>query len=173
MRTSHVMNTLFSMYTMPFLFGARYYLVTYLWLVLGRYISPMKTRSYKEVVDFVISQILMASSNVRSVSLITPRGTLRQFRMREDVNLLLNTKEMGELVKSINSATSSFYKFLPKLGLLRHFYLDFEDLHALVFPLPDRNTLFIALEKMEQDIPRLTKYIIRLLQQNEMIYDYE
>ena len=68
--------------------------------------SPMKTRSYKEVVDFVISQILMASSNVRSVSLITPRGTLRPFRMREDVNLLLNTKEMGELVRSVNLAAS-------------------------------------------------------------------
>jgi hypothetical protein len=135
--------------------------------------STMKTRSYKEVVDFVISQVLMASSNVRSVSLITPRGTLRQFRMKEDVNLLLNTKEMGELVRSVNFATSSFYKFLPKLGLLCHLYLDFEDLHALIFPLPDRNTLFIALEKMEQEIPRLTKYIIKLLQQNEMIYEYE
>jgi len=133
----------------------------------------MKTRSYKEVVDFVISQILMASSNVRSVSLITPRGTLRQFRMREDVNLLLNTKEMGELVRSVNLAASSFHKFLPKLGFLRHLYLDFEDLHALVFPLPDRNTLFIALERMELDIPRMTRYIIRLLQQNEMTYDYE
>jgi hypothetical protein len=135
--------------------------------------STMKTRSYKEVVDCVISKILMASSNVRSVSLITPRGTQRQFRMREDVNLLLNTKEMGELVRSVNLAASSFHKFLPKLGFLRHLYLDFEDLHALVFPLPDRNTLFIALEKMEQEIPRLTKYIIRLLQQNEMIYEYE
>lgn len=133
----------------------------------------MKTRSYKEVVDFVISQILMASSNVRFVSLITPRGTLRQFRMREDVNLLLNTKEMGELVRSVNIAASSFYKFLPKLGFLRHLYLDFEDLHALVFPLPDRNTLFIGLERMELDIPRMTRYIIRLLQQNEMTYDYE
>ena len=133
----------------------------------------MKTRSYKEVVDFVISQILMASSNVRSVSLITPRGTLRQFRMREDVNLLLNTKEMGELVRSVNLGASSFHKFLPKLGFLRHLYLDFEDLHALVFPLPDRNTLFIALERMELDIPRMTRYIIRLLQQNEMTYDYE
>lgn len=90
----------------------------------------MKTRSYKEVVD---SQILMASSNVRSVSLITPRGTLRQFRMREDVTLLLNTKEMADLVRSVDLAASSFYKFLPKLGLLRHLYLDFDDLHALVF----------------------------------------
>jgi hypothetical protein len=93
--------------------------------------------------------------------------------MREDVNLLLNTKEMGELVRSVNLAASSFYKFSPKLGLLRHLYLDFEDLHALVFPLPDRNTLFIAFERMEQDIPRMTRYIIRLLQQNEMTYDYE
>src|SRR5215467_15209677 len=132
----------------------------------------MKTRSYKEVVDFVISKILMASSNVRSVSLITPRGTLRQFRMREDVNLLLNTKEMADLVRSVGLAASSFYKFLPKLGLLRHLYLDFDDLHALVFPLPDRNTLFVGLEKMEQDIPNMTKYIIRLLQQNELTYDY-
>jgi hypothetical protein len=134
--------------------------------------SQMKTRSYKEVVDFVISQILMASSNVRSVSLITPRGTLRQFRMREDVNLLLNTKEMADLVRSVDLAASSFYKFLPKLGLLRHLYLDFDDLHALVFPLPDRNTLFVGLEKMEQDIPNMTMYIIRLLQQNELTYDY-
>ena len=132
----------------------------------------MKTRSYKEVVDFVISKILMASSNVRSVSLITPRGTLRQFRMREDVNLLLNTKEMADLVRSVGLAASSFYKFLPKLGLLRHLYLDFDDLHALVFPLPDRNTLFVGLEKMEQDIPNMTRYIIRLLQQNELTYDY-
>lgn len=129
----------------------------------------MKTRSYKEVVD---SQILMASSNVRSVSLITPRGTLRQFRMREDVTLLLNTKEMADLVRSVDLAASSFYKFLPKLGLLRHLYLDFDDLHALVFPLPDRNTLFVGLEKMEHDIPNITKYIIRLLQQNELTYDY-
>jgi len=93
-------------------------------------IYQLKARSYKEVVDFVISQILMASSNVRSVSLITPRGTLRQFRMREDLNLLLNTKEM------------------------------------------DTNTLFVGLEKMEQNIPTITKYIIRLLQQNELTYDY-
>lgn len=59
----------------------------------------------------------MASSNIRSVSLITPRGTLRQFRMREDVNLLLNTKEMADLVRSVNHAASSFYKFSPKLGI--------------------------------------------------------
>ena len=57
-----------------------------------------------------------------------------------------------------------------KNGLLRHLYLDFDDLHALLFPLPDRNTLFVALEKTEQDMPTMTKYIIRLLQQNEMTY---
>jgi len=92
--------------------------------------------------------------------------------MREDVNLLLNTKEMADLVRSVDLAVSSFYNFLPKLGLLRHLYLDFDDLHALVFPLPDRNTLFVGLEKMEQDIPNMTRYIIRLLQQNELTYDY-
>jgi hypothetical protein len=133
----------------------------------------MKIRSYKEVVDSVISQILMASSNVRSVSLITPLGTLRQFRMREDITLLLNTQEMGELVRSINLSTSPFYKFSSKLGILRHIYLDFENLHALVFPLPDRNTLLVGLEKMEHDVPRISGYIMRLLQQNEMTYNDE
>ena len=88
--------------------------------------------------------------------------------MREDVNLLLNTKEMADLVRSVNHAASSFYKFSPKLGLLRHLYVDFDDLHSLVFPLPDRNTLFVGLENQ----PTMTKYIIRLLQQNELTYDY-
>ena len=133
----------------------------------------MKTRSYKEIVDSVISQILIASSSVRSVSLITPLGMLRQFRMRDDITLLLNTHEMSELVKSINLSTSPFYKFSPKLGMLRHMYLDFENLHALVFPLPDRNTLLVGLEKMEHDIPSITRFIMKLLQQNEMVYDDE
>ena len=78
---------------------------------------------------------------------------------------------MGELVRSINLSTSQFYKFLPKLGTLRHIYLDFENLHALVFPLPDRNTLLVGLEKMEHDIPSITRYVMKLLQQNEMTYD--
>ena len=133
----------------------------------------MKTRSYKEIVDSVISQILIASSSVRSVSLITPLGMLRQFRMRDDITLLLNTHEMSELVKSINLSTSPFYKFSPKLGMLRHMYLDFENLHALVFPLPDRNTLLVGLEKMEHNIPSITRFIMKLLQQNEMVYDDE
>jgi hypothetical protein len=80
--------------------------------------------------------------------------------MREDITLLLNTQEMGELVRSSTFLHHPFYKFLPKLGMLRHLYLDFENLHALVFPLPDRNTLLVGLEKMEQDVPHITRYII-------------
>ena len=130
----------------------------------------MNPRSYKESIDFILSQILIASSNVRSVSVINPRGILKQFKLREDVNLLLTPTEMGELVKSVNAAVSSFYRFFPKLGFLRHLSLDFENLHALIFPLPDRNTLFVTMEKIEYEIPRMAAYIMRLLQQNEMTY---
>jgi hypothetical protein len=94
------------------------------------------------------------------------------FQHTHYLDLLLNTKEMTDLVRSVNHAASSLYKFSPKLGLLRHLYVDFDDLHALVFPLADTNTLFVGLEKMEQNIPTITKYIIRLLQQNELTYDY-
>jgi len=127
-------------------------------------------RGYKESTDFILSKILIASSNVRSASIINPRGILKQFKLREDVNLLLSPTEMGELVNSVNVAVSSFYKFFPKLGFLHHLSLDFENLHALIFPLPDRNTLFITMEKNERDVPSIAAYIMRLLQQNEMTY---
>ncbi len=78
----------------------------------------MDIRTYKESMDFILSQILIASSNVRSASIINPRGILKQFKLREDVNLLLSLTEMGELVNSVNTAVSSFYKFFPKLGFL-------------------------------------------------------
>jgi hypothetical protein len=33
---------------------------------------------------------------------------------------------------------------MPKLGALRHMHLDFEDLHAIVFPMPDLNALLVT-----------------------------
>jgi hypothetical protein len=95
---------------------------------------------------------------------------LRQFRLREDANLLLNLNEMAELLKDANKAASLFYKFAPKMGELRHLYLDFENLHALIFPMPDHNVLLVTLEKAEPDLSRIISFIIRLLQKEGMIH---
>ena len=130
----------------------------------------LKERSYRESVDLVLSEILMASSNVRSVSMIAPSGKLRRYKIREDVNLLLNTIEMTELIKNANQASLLFYKFAPKLGELRHMYLDFENLHVLIFPMPDHNVLLVTLEKAEPDLPRMASFITRLLQREGMIH---
>ncbi|HXV45417.1 MAG TPA: hypothetical protein VD736_01975 [Nitrososphaera sp.] len=130
----------------------------------------MKERSYRESVDLVLSEILTASSNVRSVSMIAPSGKLLRYKIREDVNLLLNTNEMTELIKNANQASLLFYKFAPKLGELRHMYLDFENLHALIFPMPDHNVLLVTLEKAEPDLPRMASFITRLLQREGMIH---
>lgn len=127
-------------------------------------------RTYWESVDFVFSRILLASSTVRSVSLIAPTGMLRRFKKREDVSLLLNPSQMAELVKAANNAASSFYKFDPKLGVVRHLYIDFENLHALIFPMPDHNVLLVTVEKIEPDIPRMINFIMRLLEQEGMIH---
>lgn len=130
----------------------------------------LKERSYRESVDLVLSEILTASSNVRSVSMIAPSGKLLRYKIREDVNLLLNTNEMTELIKNANQASLLFYKFAPKLGELRHMYLDFENLHALIFPMPDHNVLLVTLEKAEPDLPRMASFITRLLQREGMIH---
>ncbi|NOJ28331.1 MAG: hypothetical protein DA330_10010, partial [Nitrososphaera sp.] len=76
-------------------------------------------QAYKQSLDTVFSKILMVSSTVRSLSLIAPSGKVRRFEMRKDANLLLNPSQMGEFVHAANVSTSSFYKFLPKLGELR------------------------------------------------------
>lgn len=112
----------------------------------------------------------MVSSTVRSLSLIAPSGKVRRFEMRKDANLLLNPSQMGEFVHAANVSTLSFYKFLPKLGELRHMYLDFENLHALIFPMPDHNILLVTVEKMEPDIARMIDFILRLLVQEGMIH---
>jgi hypothetical protein len=95
---------------------------------------------------------------------------LRRFKKREDVSLLLNPSQMAELVKAANNAASSFYKFDPKLGVVRHLYIDFENLHALIFPMPDHNVLLVTVEKIEPDIPRMINFIMRLLEQEGMIH---
>ncbi len=63
----------------------------------------MNMRNYKATTNYIISQILSASSTVRSVSLLGPRGTLKQFRMREDVSLLLSPEQMGDWLCNLMS----------------------------------------------------------------------
>lgn len=131
----------------------------------------MKTRSYKETNDFIVSQILFASSNVRSVSLLNPKGMLKGFKMRDDVSLLLSPGQMGGLAMQLNELVRSLFKYSKKIGFLHYLYLDFDDVHALVFQLADRNLLLITVEKMENDVPRFAKFMSRLLEKNEMTYD--
>lgn len=131
----------------------------------------MKTRSYKDTNDFIVSQILFASSNVRSVSLLNPKGMLKGFKMRDDVSLLLSPEQMGGMAMQLNELVRSLFKYSKKIGFLHYLYLDFDDVHALVFQLADRNLLLITVEKMENDVPRLAKFVSRLLEENEMTYD--
>lgn len=131
----------------------------------------MNARNYRETTDFIISQILSASSTVRSVSLLGPKGTLKRFRMREDVSLLLSPEQMGGLAMQLNELVRSLFKYSRKIGFLHYLYLDFDDVHALVFQLADRNVLLITVEKMENDVPRFAKYVAKLLEKNEMTFN--
>lgn len=131
----------------------------------------MNARNYRETTDFIILQILSASSTVRSVSLLGPRGTLKRFRMREDVSLLLSPEQMGGLAMQLNELVRSLFKYSRKIGFLHYLYLDFDDVHALVFQLADRNVLLITVEKMENDVARFAKYVAKLLEKNEMTFN--
>ena len=131
----------------------------------------MNARNYRETTDFIILQILSASSTVRSVSLLGPRGTLKRFRMREDVSLLLSPEQMGGLAMQLNELVRSLFKYSRKIGFLHYLYLDFDDVHALVFQLADRNVLLITVEKMENDVPRFAKYVAKLIEKNEMTFN--
>jgi hypothetical protein len=131
----------------------------------------MNIRNYRETTDSIISQILSASSTVRSVSLLGPRGTLKRFKMKEDVSLLLSPEQMGGLAMQINELVRSLFKYSRKIGFLHYLYLDFDDVHALVFQLADMNVLLITVEKMENDVPRFAKYVARLLEKNEMTFN--
>ncbi len=102
--------------------------------------------------------------------MISATGMLRRYRLREDVNLLLNEKEMGELVRTSNQVASSFYKYAPKLGELVHMHLDFANLQALIFQMPDRNTLLVTLEKGEPEISLIVTFITRLLQREGLMH---
>ena len=126
----------------------------------------MNARNYRETNDFIKSQILSASSTVRSVSLIGPRGLLK----REDVSLLLSPEQMGGLAMQLNELVKSLFKYSRKIGFLHYLYLDFDDVHASVFQLADRNVLLVTVEKMENDVPRFAKYVSRLLEKYEMTY---
>ena len=130
----------------------------------------ISVRDYKERNDSVMTQILLSSSNVRSVSLINARGTLKGFKMREDISLLLSPKQMGELALQLNGLIKSMFNFSHRLGFLHYMYLDFDDVHALVYQLADRNVLMITVEKMENDVPRLAKFVEKLLVRNEMTF---
>lgn len=111
----------------------------------------------------------MCSSNIRSASLVAATGVLRSYRLREDVNLLLNPREMGELINTSRQSAALFHRFAPKLGELRHMSLDFENIQALIFPMPDHNLLLVTLEKAEQDMPRIISFIGRLLQSEGLV----
>lgn len=130
----------------------------------------MKENSYRESVDLVLSRVVISSSNIRSASLIAATGVLRRFKIREDVNLLLNPNEMGELIRTSKLAASSFRKYAPKLGELRHMYLDFENIQVLIFPMPDHNLLLVTFEKAEPDVTRIVSFITRLLQSEGLIH---
>jgi hypothetical protein len=114
---------------------------------------------------------MLASSNVRSVSLLSPRGMLKGFRMREDISLLLTPDQMSDLAMQLNELVRSLFRYSKKIGFLHYLYLDFDDVHALVFQLADRNLLLITVEKMEYDVPRFARYVSKLLQRNEMTFD--
>jgi hypothetical protein len=68
----------------------------------------------------------------------------------------------------LNELVRSLFKYSRKIGFLHYLYLDFDDVHALVFQLVDRNVLLITAEKMENDILRFAKYVSRLLEKNEL-----
>ncbi len=103
--------------------------------------------------------------------MIAATGIVRRYMLREDINLLLGPKEMGELIRTTNHVASSFYRYSRKLGELKHMYLDFENLQALIFPMPDHNVLLVTLEKVEQDVPRIVSSITRLLQGEGLIHE--
>jgi hypothetical protein len=74
----------------------------------------------------------------------TSRGMLEGFKMRQDVSLLLSPEQMGEMAVQLNSLVRSLFKHSNKLGFLHCICLDFDDIHALVSQLVDRNVLLVT-----------------------------
>lgn len=133
-------------------------------------ISRLKERSYNDSVELVLSRVLIASSNIRSASLIAATGILRRFKLRDDINLLLNPNEMGHLIRTVKEASSSFRKYAPKIGELRHMHLEFDNIQALIFPMPDHNLLLITMEKGESDLQLIVSFVTRLLQSEGLVH---
>jgi hypothetical protein len=102
---------------------------------------------------------------------LNPKGRLKGFKVRGDVSLLLSPEQMGGLAMQLNELGRLLFKYSKKFGFLHYLYLAFDDIHASVFQLADRNLLFFTVEKMENDVPRFAKYVLRLLEKNEMTYD--
>lgn len=129
----------------------------------------MKERNYNDTVELVLSRVMIASSNVRSASLIAATGVLRRFKLREDINLLLNPHEMGHLIRTAKEAAASFRRYALKIGELRHMHLEFENIQVLIFPMPDHNLLLVTMEKGEPDLQRIVSFIARLLQREGLV----
>jgi len=53
--------------------------------------------------------------------------------MREDDSLLLSPEQMGGLAMQLNELVKSLFKYSRKIGFLHYLYLDFDEVHALVF----------------------------------------
>ena len=72
--------------------------------------------------------------------------------------LLLSPEQVEGLAMHLNELV----RYSKKIGFLHYLYLDFDDVHALVFQLADRSLLLITVEKMENDVPRFAKISVKI-----------
>lgn len=72
--------------------------------------------------------------------------------------LLLSPEQVEGLAMQLNELV----RYSKKIGFLHYLYLDFDDVHALVFQLADRSLLLITVEKMENDVPRFAKISVKI-----------
>jgi len=72
--------------------------------------------------------------------------------------LLLSPEQVEGLAMQLNELV----RYSKKIGFLNYLYLDFDDVHALVFQLADRSLLLITVEKMENDVPRFAKISVKI-----------
>lgn len=129
-----------------------------------------KDTKYSDILNQILSQILISSSNVSSASIINPLGLVKFFKIRNNESLLLNPNQIGNIVVLINNFIKAFDNYSIKLGFLHTLYLDFDYFHLLVFPFPDRNLLIVTVDRMENDISMLAEYISKLLYKTELTF---
>lgn len=72
--------------------------------------------------------------------------------------LLLSPEQVEGLAMQLNELV----RYSKKIGFLHYLYLDFDDVHALVFQLADRSLLLITVEKMENDVLRFAKISVKI-----------